>query len=106
MSGAHIVLSGIELVLAGICIGLLLAAPIGPVNVLVIQRAATGGFWAGPGAGAGGARRRGAAVVRLFASTRRRPAVLGRPVPRPSAPSSATARSPPSPPSPCGRSPI
>ncbi|HEY8276026.1 MAG TPA: LysE family transporter [Methyloceanibacter sp.] len=53
MSGAHIVLSGIELVLAGIFIGLLLAAPIGPVNVLVIQRAATGGFWAGLAAGIG-----------------------------------------------------
>ena len=53
MSGAHIVLSGIELVLAGIFIGLLLAAPIGPVNVLVIQRAATGGFWAGLSAGIG-----------------------------------------------------
>ena len=46
-------LSGIELVLAGIVIGLLLAAPIGPVNVLVIQRAATGGFWAGLAAGIG-----------------------------------------------------
>ena len=53
MSGAHIVLSGIELVLAGTFIGLLLAAPIGPVNVLVIQRAATGGFWAGLAAGIG-----------------------------------------------------
>ena len=46
-------LSGIELVLAGTFIGLLLAAPIGPVNVLVIQRAATGGFWAGLAAGIG-----------------------------------------------------
>jgi threonine/homoserine/homoserine lactone efflux protein len=51
--GAHIVLSGIELVLAGTFIGLVLAAPIGPVNVLVIQRAATGGFWAGLAAGIG-----------------------------------------------------
>ena len=46
-------LSGIELVLAGTFIGLVLAAPIGPVNVLVIQRAATGGFWAGLAAGIG-----------------------------------------------------
>jgi threonine/homoserine/homoserine lactone efflux protein len=53
ISGAHIVLSGIELVLAGTFIGLLLAAPIGPVNVLVIQRAASGGFWAGLAAGIG-----------------------------------------------------
>ena len=53
MSGAHIVVSGLELVLVGICIGLLMAAPIGPVNVLVIQRAAAGGFWAGLAAGIG-----------------------------------------------------
>ncbi|MGO8839623.1 MAG: hypothetical protein ACLQF1_00360 [Methyloceanibacter sp.] len=43
--GAHIVLSGIQLVLAGIDIGVLVAAPIGPVNVLCIQRAVTKGFW-------------------------------------------------------------
>jgi threonine/homoserine/homoserine lactone efflux protein len=52
-AGAQIVLSTIQLVLAGIGIGLLMAAPIGPVNVLVIQRAATGGFWAGFAAGLG-----------------------------------------------------
>jgi len=52
-AGAHIVLSGIQLVLAGLGIGLLMAAPIGPVNVLVIQRAVTGGFWAGLAAGLG-----------------------------------------------------
>jgi len=40
-------------VLAGISIGVLMAAPIGPVNVLVIQRAVTGGFWAGLAAGLG-----------------------------------------------------
>ena len=51
--GAHIVLSGIQLVLAGLSIGLLMAAPIGPVNVLVIQRAVAGGFWAGLAAGIG-----------------------------------------------------
>ena len=52
-AGAHIVLSGIQLVLAGLGIGLLMAAPIGPVNVLVIQRAVAGGFWAGLAAGIG-----------------------------------------------------
>ena len=52
-AGAHIVLSGIQLVLAGIGIGLLMAAPIGPVNVLVIQRAAASGFWGGLAAGIG-----------------------------------------------------
>jgi len=52
-SGAHIVLSGIQLVLAGIGVGLLVAAPIGPVNVLCIQRAVTTGFWGGLAAGIG-----------------------------------------------------
>jgi len=52
-AGAHIVLSGIQLVLAGIGIGVLMAAPIGPVNVLVIQRTVAGGFWAGLAAGLG-----------------------------------------------------
>ena len=52
-AGAHIVLSGIQLMLAGIGIGLLMAAPIGPVNVLVIQRAAASGFWGGLAAGIG-----------------------------------------------------
>lgn len=52
-AGAHIVLSGIQLMLAGLGIGLLMAAPIGPVNVLVIQRAAASGFWGGLAAGMG-----------------------------------------------------
>lgn len=51
--GAHIVMSGIQLVLAGIGVGLLVAAPIGPVNVLCIQRAVTKGFWGGVAAGIG-----------------------------------------------------
>lgn len=46
-------LSGIQLVLAGLGIGLLMAAPIGPVNVLVIQRAVARGFWGGLAAGLG-----------------------------------------------------
>ena len=46
-------LSGIQLVLAGLGIGLLMAAPIGPVNVLVIQRAVARGFWGGLAAGIG-----------------------------------------------------
>jgi threonine/homoserine/homoserine lactone efflux protein len=52
-AGAQIVLSTVQLVLAGIGIGILMAAPIGPVNVLVIQRAVAGGFWAGFAAGLG-----------------------------------------------------
>lgn len=46
-------LSAIQLVLAGLGIGLLMAAPIGPVNVLVIQRAVAKGFWGGLAAGLG-----------------------------------------------------
>lgn len=46
-------LSAIQLVLAGLGIGLLMAAPIGPVNVLVIQRAVAKGFWGGLAAGIG-----------------------------------------------------
>ena len=46
-------LSGIELMLAGLGIGVLMAAPIGPVNVLVIQRAVSRGFWGGLAAGIG-----------------------------------------------------
>jgi threonine/homoserine/homoserine lactone efflux protein len=53
LSGAHIVLSGIQLMLAGIGIGVLVAAPIGPVNVLCIQRSVTKGFWGGVAAGLG-----------------------------------------------------
>lgn len=46
-------LSAIQLVFAGLGIGLLMAAPIGPVNVLVIQRAVAKGFWGGLAAGLG-----------------------------------------------------
>jgi threonine/homoserine/homoserine lactone efflux protein len=52
-AGAQIVLSTLQLVLAGVSIGVLMAAPIGPVNILVIQRAVAGGFWAGLAAGIG-----------------------------------------------------
>jgi threonine/homoserine/homoserine lactone efflux protein len=52
-AGAQIVLSTVQLVLAGISIGLLMAAPIGPVNILVIQRAVARGFWGGLAAGIG-----------------------------------------------------
>ena len=52
-AGAQIVLTTLQLVLAGVSIGVVMAAPIGPVNVLVIQRAVAGGFWAGLAAGIG-----------------------------------------------------
>lgn len=53
LTGAHIVLSSIQLMLAGLVIGVLVAAPVGPVNVLCIQRAVTKGFWGGVAAGLG-----------------------------------------------------
>jgi threonine/homoserine/homoserine lactone efflux protein len=43
----------LELLLAGFGIGLLVAAPVGPVNILVIQRALERGFWGGLTAGIG-----------------------------------------------------
>jgi threonine/homoserine/homoserine lactone efflux protein len=51
--GAEIVLSGVQLMLVGIGIGVLVAAPIGPVNVICIQRAVSRGFWGGLAAGLG-----------------------------------------------------
>ncbi len=52
-AGAQIVVTPLQLVLLGVGIGVLMAAPIGPVNVLVIQRTVAGGFWAGLAAGIG-----------------------------------------------------
>ena len=46
-------MSGPRGVLAGIGVGLLVAAPIGPVNVLCIQLAVTKGFWGSAAAGIG-----------------------------------------------------
>ena len=37
----------------GLIIGILIAAPVGPVNVLCIQRAIERGFWGGIAAGIG-----------------------------------------------------
>ncbi len=37
----------------GVIIGILVAAPVGPVNVLCIQRAIERGFWGGIAAGMG-----------------------------------------------------
>lgn len=41
------------LIPVGIVIGILVAAPVGPVNVLCIQRAVERGFWGGVAAGLG-----------------------------------------------------
>jgi putative LysE/RhtB family amino acid efflux pump len=43
----------IELFLRGILLGLAVAAPVGPIGVLCIQRSLAGGFWAGFSGGIG-----------------------------------------------------
>ncbi|MBX9864739.1 MAG: LysE family translocator [Hyphomicrobium sp.] len=50
----------------GIVIGVLVAAPVGPVNVLCIQRAIERGFWGGMAAGIGAML--GDGLIALFAS--------------------------------------
>lgn len=50
----------------GIVIGILVAAPVGPVNVLCIQRAIERGFWGGLAAGIGATL--GDGLIALFAS--------------------------------------
>lgn len=50
----------------GILIGVLVAAPVGPVNVLCIQRAIERGFWGGMAAGIGAML--GDGLIALFAS--------------------------------------
>ena len=41
------------IIMAGVGVGILVAAPVGPVNVICIQRAVERGFWAGVAAGLG-----------------------------------------------------
>lgn len=43
----------LQLILTGLGIGLLVAAPVGPVNILCIQRSLERGFWGGLAAGMG-----------------------------------------------------
>jgi threonine/homoserine/homoserine lactone efflux protein len=50
----------------GILIGILIAAPVGPVNILCIQRALERGFWGGVAAGLGAVL--GDGLIALFAS--------------------------------------
>lgn len=50
---AQTVFSETQLVLTGLVIGVIVAAPVGPVNVLCIQRTLERGFWAGVAAGFG-----------------------------------------------------
>lgn len=46
-------MSDAQLLITGLAIGLLIAAPVGPVNVLCIQRTLERGFWGGFAAGLG-----------------------------------------------------
>jgi threonine/homoserine/homoserine lactone efflux protein len=50
---AQTVLTETQLILTGLLIGVIVAAPVGPVNVLCIQRTLERGFWAGVAAGFG-----------------------------------------------------
>jgi len=50
---AQTVFSETQLILTGLVIGVIVAAPVGPVNVLCIQRTLERGFWAGVAAGFG-----------------------------------------------------
>ncbi len=43
----------VQLILTGIAIGILVSAPVGPVNVICIQRTLERGFWGGVAAGLG-----------------------------------------------------
>ena len=42
-----------QLVVSGLIIGVLIAAPVGPVNIVCIQRTLERGFWGGFAAGVG-----------------------------------------------------
>ncbi len=55
LPSADIVLTGTQIVLAGLGIGIVISAPVGPVNVLCIQRTMQRGFWGGLAAGLGAA---------------------------------------------------
>lgn len=52
-TAASTVWSGAVLILAGLAVGVLIAAPVGPVNILCIQRTLERGFWGGLAAGIG-----------------------------------------------------
>lgn len=52
-NGADIVLQGTHFFLTGCVIGVVIAAPVGPVNIMCIQRTLERGFWGGLAAGLG-----------------------------------------------------
>ncbi len=53
MFPAEIVATSTQLILSGLIIGVLIAAPVGPVNIVCIQRTLERGFWGGLAAGLG-----------------------------------------------------
>jgi len=53
LPGADVVLTATQIILTGIGIGILISAPVGPVNILCIQRTLSHGFWGGVAAGLG-----------------------------------------------------
>jgi arginine exporter protein ArgO len=50
---AEVVATSTQLILSGLVIGVLIAAPVGPVNIVCIQRTLERGFWGGLAAGLG-----------------------------------------------------
>lgn len=53
MLPADLVTTSTQLILSGLVIGVLIAAPVGPVNIVCIQRTLERGFWGGLAAGLG-----------------------------------------------------
>ncbi len=53
MIPSEVVASSTQLILSGLLIGVLIAAPVGPVNIVCIQRTLERGFWGGLAAGVG-----------------------------------------------------
>lgn len=64
--GAVQIIPNLAIIPVGAVIGILVAAPVGPVNVLCIQRAIERGFWGGVAAGLGAML--GDGLIALFAS--------------------------------------
>lgn len=87
LPSADFVLTGTQIVLTGIGIGIVIAAPVGPVNVLCIQRTVERGFWGGVAAGLGAVAGDGliaaaaayglTAVSSLFASNKQAVQLIG-----------------------------
>ena len=53
MFASDVVATSTQLILSGLFIGVLIAAPVGPVNIVCIQRTLERGFWGGLAAGLG-----------------------------------------------------